>query len=170
MAERAYDGSVRNLSVVTPAVDDAGIRVDARLDDAVWERAALLHAFTQFEPVEGVAASQRTEVLVLVDASAIYFGIRAYDDRPGQIRATMAERDGFDRSDDYVRLLLDASSSKSARGRRPIGQAEVDTTVVLVRARARRAGQGSLRMRAGSGRRCFSSAMYRRERSSRSRV
>ena len=102
-----YDGSAGHLDVAAPAVDAANIRVDGRLDDAAWELAALLHGFTQFMPVEGGPASQRTEVLLLVDADAIYFGVRAYDDDPAAIRATLSERDAFDRSDDWVRILLD---------------------------------------------------------------
>jgi hypothetical protein len=99
---KAYDGSAGDLSVPTPAVERARISVDVS-----WQSAALLHSFTQYEPVEGTPASQRTEVLVLVDAEAIYFGIRAFDDDPTGIRATLAERDGFGRSDDFVRLVLD---------------------------------------------------------------
>ncbi|GMV07336.1 MAG: hypothetical protein AMXMBFR53_36110 [Gemmatimonadota bacterium] len=106
-AEKAYDGAAGELSVATPSVPRAEIRVDGRLDDAAWAQAALLHSFTQYDPVEGVAASQKTEVLVLVDDDAIYFGVRAFDDRPGGIRATLAERDGYTRSDDYIRFVLD---------------------------------------------------------------
>lgn len=103
----SYDGSAGDLQVATPTLDHADIHVDGRLDDADWKRAALLHSFTQYDPVEGVPASQKTEVLVLVDAEAIYFGVRAYDDDEAGVRATMAQRDKFDRSDDYVRFVLD---------------------------------------------------------------
>ena len=106
-AEKAYDGAAGELSVQTPTVAEADIRIDGRLDDAAWAGAALLHSFTQFDPVEGVPASQKTEVLVLVDHDAIYFGVRAFDDRAGSIRASLAERDKFGRSDDYVRFVLD---------------------------------------------------------------
>jgi hypothetical protein len=102
-----YHGARGNLSVATPAVADAAIRVDGHLNDPAWQHAALLDSFTQYDPVEGVRASQQTQVLVLVDANAIYFGIRAYDDHPGRIRATMAQRDGIGHSDDYVRIILD---------------------------------------------------------------
>ncbi len=104
---RVYDGAAGDLTVATPTLVDAGIRIDGRLDDAAWDQAALLGSFTQYDPVEGAPASQKTEVLVLVDQHAIYFGVRAFDDSPGGIRATMAERDAFDRSDDYVRFVLD---------------------------------------------------------------
>ncbi len=101
-----YSGVDGNISVATPAVADAAVRVDGRLDEESWASAAVLHSFTQYEPVEGVAAAQRTEVLVMVDDNAIYFAIKAYDD-PANIRATLGERDSFGRSDDYVRVVLD---------------------------------------------------------------
>lgn len=106
-AGKAHSGAAGELSVATPAVADADIHVDGRLDDAAWEKAALLTSFTQYDPVEGVPGSQKTEVLVLVDNGAIYFGVRAFDDRADAIRATLAERDEFERSDDYVRFILD---------------------------------------------------------------
>ena len=106
-APEAYDGSAGELTVATPLVEHANVRVDARLDDEAWNQAALLHSFTQYDPVEGAPASQKTEVLVMIDADAIYFGVRAFDDSPRGIRATLAERDAFDRSDDYIRFVLD---------------------------------------------------------------
>lgn len=102
-----YHGASAEIEVATPSVLSAQIRIDGRLDEAVWQEAALLDGFTQYEPVEGSPASQRTEVLVIVDADAIYFAIKAFDDEPSQIRATLSERDSYTRSDDYVRLILD---------------------------------------------------------------
>ncbi len=106
-AGKAYDGAAGDLVVATPTIVSADIRVDGRLDDPAWAEAALLHSFTQYDPIEGIPSSQKTEVLVLMDKGAVYFGVRAFDDNTARIRATMAERDAFDRSDDYVRFLLD---------------------------------------------------------------
>lgn len=102
-----YSGADGDLAVRTPALSEAGIRIDGRVDEEAWASAAVLTSFTQYEPVEGVLAQQPTEVLVFVDADAIYFAIKAFDDTPGGIRATLGERDSFTRSDDYVRVVLD---------------------------------------------------------------
>lgn len=102
-----YNGALDQTTVVTPSVARADIDVDGRFDEAVWEQAALLDGFTQFEPVEGEPAWQPTEVRVLIDADAIYFAVRAFDDDPAQVRATLSERDAFTFTDDYVRLILD---------------------------------------------------------------
>lgn len=93
--------------MTTPSVPSADIQIDGNIVDLSWEQAALLDGFTQFNPVEGSAASQRTEILVLVDDDALYFAVRAYDDDPEGIRATLSERDSFGFSDDYVRFILD---------------------------------------------------------------
>ncbi|MGY8779077.1 MAG: hypothetical protein ACKVIN_13275, partial [Longimicrobiales bacterium] len=61
-----YTGTEAQIEVATPAVESADIDIDGRLDDASWEQAALLDGFTQYDPIEGSPASQRTEVLVLV--------------------------------------------------------------------------------------------------------
>jgi len=102
-----YNGTMADIEVMTPAVVSAQIDVDASFDELVWEQAAVLDGFTQFNPVEGTAASQVTEVRVIVDEDAIYFAIKAFDDDAGQIRATLAERDSYTFTDDYVRLVLD---------------------------------------------------------------
>ena len=101
-----YDGSARELSVTAPTMVDPGIAIDGRLDDAAWVGAALLTGFTQYDPVEGSAPSENTEVRMIVTDDALYFGIRA-DDASGGVRATLTERDGYGRSDDYVRVILD---------------------------------------------------------------
>lgn len=106
-ASAYYDGSVGETRIETPSVSGAAIEVDGRFDEPTWSQAAVLHGFTQFQPDEGVSASQATEVLVFVDQEALYLGIRAMDSQPEDIRATLTERDGFQRTDDWVRILLD---------------------------------------------------------------
>ncbi|MEQ9569184.1 MAG: carbohydrate binding family 9 domain-containing protein, partial [Longimicrobiales bacterium] len=101
-----YSGAAGSLAVTNPWVPEAEVDLDGRMSEEIWRKAALLTDFTQYEPVEGVAASQRTEVRVLVTDEAIYFGIRALDERDG-VRSTLARRDSYGRSDDYVRLVLD---------------------------------------------------------------
>ncbi|HSG09029.1 MAG TPA: DUF5916 domain-containing protein [Longimicrobiales bacterium] len=103
----SHDGSARQLEVVVPQGASASVRIDGRLDEAAWAGAPVLHGFTQYDPVEGVPASQRTEARVLLTDDAIYFAVEAFDDTEGGVRATLAKRDGFGRTDDYVRFILD---------------------------------------------------------------
>ena len=101
-----YDGSARQLNVPAPIVVSPSIDIDGRLDDAVWDGAVVLSGFTQYDPIEGIEASERTEVRMFLTKDALYFGIRAWDST-GDVRATLTQRDGYGRSDDYVRVILD---------------------------------------------------------------
>jgi len=102
-----YDGSAGRLDVPAPALAEADIDIDGEISEAAWAAAPVLTGFTQFDPVEGVPATQRTEARVLLTGDAIYFAVTAWDDEEGGIRATLGDRDSFGRSDDYVRIILD---------------------------------------------------------------
>lgn len=102
-----FDGSAMNLSVPAPLTPSVEVRIDGRLNEEAWVGAPLLTGFTQFDPVEGVPEAQPTLVRFLVTEEALIFGILAQDDEEGGVRATLTKRDGFGRSDDYVRIILD---------------------------------------------------------------
>ena len=78
--------------------------VDGALDEQGWARAAVLTGFSQFFPVDGVAAADSTEVLVWYSPTAIYFGIRAFEAH-GAVHATLADRDRIG-ADDHIQILL----------------------------------------------------------------
>lgn len=101
-----YSGVARQLDVAAPVLASPDISIDGRLDEIAWERAAILTGFSQYEPVEGTPASEQTTVRMIVTEDALYFAIRA-EDSSGGVRATLTQRDGYGRSDDYVRVILD---------------------------------------------------------------
>jgi hypothetical protein len=88
---------------------EAALRVDGRLDDAVWQRAPVFDAFVQYLPQDKrpVPDGYRTTVQVVVDDTGISFGIRAFDPRPDEIRAPLARRDQVRRDQDFVSAVLD---------------------------------------------------------------
>ena len=96
--------------VSIPRVADAEDVVDGRLDEPVWARAAVLRDFSQYLPNDNRPADDSTEVLVWYSATAIYFGIRAYQDS-ASVRATLADRDKIT-GDDYVEILLDTFNDR----------------------------------------------------------
>ena len=102
-----FDGGAGQLDIRVPRLVDPGIRIDGRLNEATWARAAVLTGFTQYRPTEGVPAVEPTEVLVFYSPDAIYFGIRAFDSQPSTIPAQLAQRDRAIFSDDWVRITLD---------------------------------------------------------------
>lgn len=98
-----YSGRERQLEVRPPRVE-ADITVDGRLDEPVWQRAALLSGFSQFTPQDGIAAADSTQVRIWYSPTAIYFGVRAFQPA-GTVRATLADRDKIS-SEDQVQILL----------------------------------------------------------------
>jgi hypothetical protein len=79
--------------------------IDGKMDEELWQSAAVFKDFIQFRPVDLVAPSQQTEVKIGYDSKFLYIGFRAYDE-PGKVRATIAKRDAvFD--DDWVGIWLD---------------------------------------------------------------
>jgi len=92
-------------AVAIPRSDDAAPIIDGRLDEAAWAAAAVLRGFSQYVPNDNRPAEDSTVALVWYSSSAIYFGIRAWQDS-ASVRATLAERDNI-AGDDYVQLVLD---------------------------------------------------------------
>lgn len=99
----SHSGRDGRLEVRPPRIE-ADATVDGRLDEAAWQRAAVLTGFSQFTPQDGIPAADSTVVRVWYSPTAIYFGIRAYQP-PGTVRATLADRDKIS-NDDNVQLLI----------------------------------------------------------------
>jgi hypothetical protein len=104
----AQDSSVRAASKVATAVriDNGAIRLDGRLDEAVWQRAEAVTDFVQKEPVEGAPASQRMEVRFVFDEAVLFVGARMHSAAPSAIQAPMGRRDNVEQAE-YIQLSLD---------------------------------------------------------------
>lgn len=105
-----YNGRANRIHVDVPRID-ATANIDGNLDDQVWDRAARLTGFSQYQPVDGRPAEEPTEVLVWYSPDAIYFGIRAREAHGNVVRATHANRDNID-SEDQIQILLDTDNSR----------------------------------------------------------
>jgi len=81
--------------------------IDGVVDDDVWAQAEVVSDFMQREPDNSQPGSQRTEVRVLYDDEAIYFGFIMYDDEPDKIIASDLRRDSRLRTDDTIAVVLD---------------------------------------------------------------
>jgi hypothetical protein len=82
------------------------LSLDGRLDDEAWVQAPVITDFTQSEPVEGAAPTERTEVRVVYDNDALYVGARLYDSAPDSIIAQLGRRDA-ELSSDLFGVFLD---------------------------------------------------------------
>jgi len=68
-------------------------KIDGRLDDVAWQNATVAGDFIQYTPVSGKAATLNTEVRVVYDDNAIYFGAFMHDPNPDSIYTDLGKRD-----------------------------------------------------------------------------
>lgn len=117
-----YRGIARELDVRIPRFDQS-VTIDGRLDEPVWRSAAELTGFSQYAPTDGVPAADSTQVLVWYSATAIHFGIRAYQPA-GTVRATLADRDRISQDDNVTLFLSTFNDGRQAAvfSVNPLGQ------------------------------------------------
>ncbi len=105
-----YNGRAGNVTASVPRIDTSVV-VDGELNEPVWARAAMLTGFSEYAPADQRPSPDSTEVLVWYSATAMYFGIRAYEPH-GPVRATLADRDNI-ASDDNVEIHLDTYDTRN---------------------------------------------------------
>jgi hypothetical protein len=101
--------------VARPAVSipriEAQVIIDGQLTETPWQQAARLSDFRQYQPVDGRAAEEKTEVLVWYAPDAIHFGVIAHDRAAASVRATQADRDNI-AGEDHVIIYLDTFNDR----------------------------------------------------------
>ncbi|MES2125127.1 MAG: DUF5916 domain-containing protein [Gemmatimonadota bacterium] len=98
-----YSGRAGQTVVRPPRLSAATV-IDGVLDEPQWRSAAVLTGFSQYSPVDGVAAADSTEILVWYSPNALHIGVRAFD-ASGAVHATLTNRDQIF-GDDHVQILL----------------------------------------------------------------
>ncbi|MSO82041.1 MAG: hypothetical protein EXQ53_01915 [Acidobacteria bacterium] len=86
---------------------DARPQIDGRVDDDAWSAATPYSSFTQQEPNDGEAATERTEIRFLIDRQNLYIGIVSFDSEPDKIVVSQSRRDADLSDTDSVQVLLD---------------------------------------------------------------
>ncbi len=86
---------------------EEGLRLDGRLNDAVWEKTVGVSDFLMQIPVEGQSPSYRTEIEIAFDENNLYIAVNASDDDPKQIKAFQKKRDADLSTDDSFQWILD---------------------------------------------------------------
>ena len=88
------------------------ITLDGKLDEADWQRAPVSGEFTENMPRDKQPARDKTEVRVVFDHDAIYFGVRAYDPDPSKMRAPYVRRDKvFGNQDNFI-IWIDPTGAR----------------------------------------------------------
>jgi Domain of unknown function (DUF5916)/Carbohydrate family 9 binding domain-like len=88
------------------------ITLNGELDEPSWSEAPMAQHFIQNDPREGMPATFDTEVRVLYDDEALYFGVFAKDDQPSQIIANDLKKDFDTNQSDGFRIILDTFHDK----------------------------------------------------------
>ena len=69
------------------------IHVDGVLDEPEWQLTQPVSDFKQLRPIEAAEPSEKTEIRILYDDNAVYFGCTMHDSDPDGIVARLARRD-----------------------------------------------------------------------------
>ncbi|HEX9128297.1 MAG TPA: DUF5916 domain-containing protein [Gemmatimonadaceae bacterium] len=107
--------------VARAALRQGEITIDGRLDEAAWAVATPITELVQSVPDEGKPPSQKTEIRILYDASAIYIGARMFDSLGAKgVRSALARRDQVMNGDnnltsDRIALVFDTFRDKNSR-------------------------------------------------------
>ncbi|MFA5814485.1 MAG: DUF5916 domain-containing protein [Bacteroidales bacterium] len=82
--EKKQLGAVRSTGKIT---------IDGVLNEPMWQSANAARGFVTYSPTIGLPETQRTEVRVVYDNNAVYFGVYLYDTAPDSIMRELTKRD-----------------------------------------------------------------------------
>lgn len=99
----ANDGAPKTIVAVRTPVAP---KIDGRLTEPEWKLPVPASGFLQQDPDEGAPATQPTEIYVLYDDEALYFGCVMVDSDPSKIIGRLGRRD-VDVVADVVAIRLD---------------------------------------------------------------
>ncbi len=77
------------------------------VNDPAWASVTPATGFTQQQPIEGLPATQNTEVYMGFSETALYIGVIAYDDQPSRIVVADSRRDSDLEETDSFQVVID---------------------------------------------------------------
>jgi hypothetical protein len=85
------------------------LRIDGRLDEALYTNVPAISDFVQMEPEEGAPATERTELWIAFDRDTFYVSFRCWESQPERVVAKEMRRDHGTiwSGDDNVSFFLD---------------------------------------------------------------
>lgn len=86
-------------------------KIDGNLDDSCWSNIQPVSGFIQYNPINGVPASEETYIWAAYDDKNIYFAFLMKDSEPEKIWAELTPRNEFD-NNDYIQVILDTYNDK----------------------------------------------------------
>jgi len=100
-----------SVRIAIPKVAERPV-LDGKLDEKIWTEAAKLTDFVEFEPNDMVRGREKSIAYVAYDSQYLFLGFRAFESRPGHVRATVFPRERGGEADDRVTFLLDTYLDK----------------------------------------------------------
>lgn len=90
------------------------LRIDGRLDEAIYRDVPPISDFVQVEPQEGSPATERTEVWIAFDEDNVYVTFRCFESQPDRIVAKEMRRDhgSIWTGDDNVAFIFDTFNDR----------------------------------------------------------
>lgn len=116
-------------------------KIDGKLENNLWENAAILTSFTQYEPQEGASPSEKTEAYFGYDRKNLYIAVRCFDSNPKAIRSNLTERDKV-YGDDEITIYLDTFNDKKRAFTFQVNPCGVQTDGIYTESQRRGRGRG----------------------------
>ncbi|MBL4706078.1 MAG: carbohydrate binding family 9 domain-containing protein [Flavobacteriales bacterium] len=91
-------------------------KIDGNLDDEVWKKAPIVTDFIQNSPNPGDKATQKTEVRIIYDNTALYISATMYDVSRDSIKRQYSQRDEEDNTDIFAVFLDTYDDDQSGYG------------------------------------------------------
>ncbi|MBI2820277.1 MAG: carbohydrate binding family 9 domain-containing protein, partial [Acidobacteria bacterium] len=96
-----------NHRIATAVYTETKLTIDGNLDEPAWQTAQVVSDFTQREPDEGAALTERTEVRVLYNNEFLYIGAYCHDRMQNGLIVNDIKRDFNIQDQDYFGISLD---------------------------------------------------------------
>jgi hypothetical protein len=102
----AQAGSAGDKSLRAVRTDDVPV-LDGRLDEALWQQAAVISDFHEVSPNEYAPPSEETRFRVIYGKDALYIGAEFTDREPQNIVAKVMRQGDFSEGEDGLKIILD---------------------------------------------------------------
>jgi len=103
--------SQQELKVIQITRTENPPKIDGQIVDACWTDRNPVSEFFQYDPFNGQAASEATQVWATYDQKYIYFAFFMKDEQPDKIWAEMTPRNDFE-NNDSITLILDTYNDR----------------------------------------------------------
>jgi hypothetical protein len=87
-------------------------KIDGRIDDASWQKAAVIDDFKQLQQIEHADITEKMVVYVMHDEDMLYVAARLYDSSPDQITANILRQGERMNNEDKFAVILDSFNDK----------------------------------------------------------